>query len=57
MRPAKSKTISVRVPAALYQRIQAVHKARLAAGNDEETLAIILRTALKIGVLEMEIRQ
>lgn len=56
MRPAKSKTISVRVPAALYQRIEAVHEARLAAGHDEETLAMILRKIIKLGVLEMEIR-
>jgi len=56
MKPTKSKTISVRIPAALYERIESLVEARLAAGHDEETFSIIVRKLIKLGLIELETR-
>jgi predicted DNA-binding protein len=56
MKVAKTKTISVRVPVTIHQRIEALVEARLAAGHDEESFSIIMRKIIKLGLIEMEVR-
>jgi len=56
MKVAKTKTISVRVPVTIHQRIEALVEARLAAGHDEESFSIIMRKIIKLGLIELEVR-
>lgn len=57
MKAGKSKNINVRLPLPLYERVQALIEEKHARGEYEVNMSDMVRTLIKLGLIEMEVRQ
>ena len=56
MKAGESKNINVRLPLPLYERVQAQIEKKHARGEYEVNLSDMVRTLIKIALLEVETR-
>ena len=56
MKAGKSKNINVRLPLPLYERVQALIEEKHARGEYEVNMSDMVRTLIKLGLSEMEVR-
>jgi len=52
----RTKSINVRIPEPLFERINVLVQERIESGDDEATFSTIVRKLIKLGLIELETR-